>query len=905
MASWKADGSPVFPREDTLARTRLALHRTILLVDVERFGDLNRTNADQIVVREALYRILRRALRRAGVAWDTCHHEDRGDGVLVLAPAELPKSPFADILPTALATALHAHNTNPRAEQRIRLRVALHAGEVYFDDHGVTAASINLAFRLLEAPALKQALSSSPGVLALIASSWFYNEVIRHSPEHSPGAYRPVHVAVKETTAVGWICLPGHPLPAGHDDHVTPREPPATVPRQLPAATRHFTGRAAELEALTTMLADGTDTGAVVISAIDGTAGIGKTALALHWAHHVAQRFPDGQLYVNLRGFDPTGSPVKPADAIRGFLDAFEVPAERIPVALDAQANLYRSLIAGRRMLVVLDNARDSDQVRPLLPGSAGALVIVTSRNSLTSLVAGEGAYPLTIDLLSVPESRELLVRRLGSQRVDAEPQAVENIITACARLPLALTIVAARAATRPRFALAVLAAELRTARSRLDALDGGDVTTDVRGVMSWSYQQLSTGAARVFRLLALHPGPHVTTRSAASVAGLSVDQIQSPLTELVRAHLLTERGPEQYVRHDLLREYGRERTRATDSNADRSAAVRRMLDHYLHTAYSAAQLLRPGMNHMVIDGPASATVTCDVPDYKSAVAWYDSEHPALLAAVDLAAATGHYKHAWQLAWTLSEYLDRWGHWQDLSAVHHVALTASERSDDLAGRAFSHGGLGWAHLRFGQTREAGSHLYVALGLFAKLGNQAGKADIHLQLAWMLASEDRPGQALRHAQQALLLSRAVESQFGQARALDHIGWYQALLGHPHHAIMCCRLALMGYRRLGDATGQAQALHNLGYAHHQLGHYDRAIACYRQCLAVEQAGHNHWRRAMALANMGDCHNLRGDLKEAREVWGTAMEILDRLGNPPCVGRGYPDAEEIRAKLAGLDD
>jgi tetratricopeptide (TPR) repeat protein len=894
---------PSLPREDALARTRLALHRTILLVDVERFGDHNRTNADQIVVRKALYRILRLALRRAGIAWDACHHEDRGDGVLILAPAELPKSPFADVLPVALATALRAHNTIPRVEQRIRLRVALHAGEVYFDEHGVTAASINFAFRLLEAPSFKQALSSSPGVLAVIASSWFFDEVIRHSTAGARDAFRPIQVTVKETTAVGWIWLPDQPL-SGYDRHpVASPAQGATVPRQLPAVTRHFTGRAPELDALAALLTDDADT--VVISAIDGTPGIGKTALALHWAHRVADRFADGQLYVNLRGFDPGGPPVTPADAIRGFLDAFEVPTERIPVGLTAQANLYRSLIAGRRMLVVLDNARDSDQVRPLLPGSPGNLVIVTSRNSLTSLIATEGAYPVTLDLLSAGESRELLVRRLGGQRVEAEPQAVLDIVAACARLPLALTIVAARATTHPRFPLAALANELGTARSRLDALDGGDVSTDMRGVLSWSYERLGTDAARMFRLLALHPGPHVTTPAAASMAGLPVERARSPLAELVRAHLLDGNNPGIFVCHDLLREYAREQALAVDSSEDRSAAVHRVLDHYLHTVRAAAELIQPGLDHVAFDRPQAGVAIREFLDHKDAVTWCEADHAVLVAAIQMAAAVGHHKHAWQLAWTLSEYLDRWGHWQDLCLVHQVALATVQRSDDLVGRAYSHGGLGRAFLRVGQDIDADRHLRIALGLFAKLGNQAGKAEVHIQFAWMLGRHGEPERALLHVQQALLLSRAIDSHLGQARALSNIGWYHALLGNAHHAIMYVRHGLAGSRKVGDLTGEAHALHNLGYAHHHLGHYARAIANYEQCLAVEPAGNSHFRRAMVLNNLAESHRISGNVQSARELWRAALEVLNRLGNPTGVGRGYPDTGEIRAKLTSLDD
>ena len=442
---------------------RPAVHRTLVVVDVEAFGDRRRTNRHQIAVRDGLWRAAKWAFRQAGIRWACCHREDRGDGMLILAPAQVPKARFADALPRALVTALAEHNRGRCAEERIRLRMAVHAGEVTYDRHGVAGAPVNLAFRLVEADPLKAALASSSGMLAVITSQWFFDEVIRHLPSSGPASYRPVRVLVKETSTTAWICLPDDPYPADEDAALPP---PSLVmaPRQLPAVVAGFVGRAAELAALDSLLEESADAGTVMISVIGGTAGVGKTSLAAHWAHKVAGRFPDGQLYVDLRGFDSSGSPVTSADAVRGFLDAFEVPPERVPVGLDAQAALYRSLLAGRRVLVVADNARDADQVRPLLPGSAGCVVVVTSRNRLTSLITAEGARPLTLDLLTCEEARQLLSRRIGADRVAAEPKATERIIALCARLPLALGIVAARAAANPRFPLETLAGELRDA---------------------------------------------------------------------------------------------------------------------------------------------------------------------------------------------------------------------------------------------------------------------------------------------------------------------------------------------------------------------------------------------------------------------------------------------------------
>jgi DNA-binding SARP family transcriptional activator len=365
------------------------------------------------------------------------------------------------------------------------------------------------------------------------------------------------------------------------------------VPRQLPAHTQNFVGRTAELDQLTTMLDSANPPeGTVVIAAINGTAGIGKTALALHWAHHVTERFHDGQLYVNLRGFDPTGSPLSPAEVLREFFDAFEVPPGRIPTSVEAQAAFYRSLLTDRHMLVVLDNARDAEQVRPLLPASPTRLVVITSRDQLSGLVAREGARPVTLDVLTAAEARALLAGYLGSDRIGAEPEAVTEMVEHCARLPLALAVVAARASTHPRFALRVLAKELVDAHTRLDALDTGEAATSVRAVFSWSYRRLSAPARRMFRLLGLHRGPDLPLPAATQLANLPPAKAQEVLGELTRAHLLTQHTPDRYTFHDLLRAYATDLATSQDSQEDHHNALTRVFDHYLHTVTAAIDTL-------------------------------------------------------------------------------------------------------------------------------------------------------------------------------------------------------------------------------------------------------------------------------------------------------------------------
>ncbi len=343
---------------------------------------------------------------------------------------------------------------------------------------------------------------------------------------------------------------------------------PALTPRQLPSGIAHFAGRAAEMRALDSLLTGSPGREYPLIIAISGTAGVGKTAFAVQWAHRVAERFPDGQLYVNLHGFSAAGRRMTEGEALSGFLAALRVPRELWPADVAGQAALFRSLLAGQRMLILIDNARDSEDVRPLLPAAAGCLTLVTSRDQLTGLVTAEGALPLTLGVLRPPEARELLAGRMGRDRVAGAPQAVDELIESCARLPLALNVVAARATCHPGLPLAGLLAELRGTSRQLDALATGDAATSVRTVLSWSYQSLTPAGQRMFRRLGFHPGPSFTREAAASLIGLAPGPAASLLDELTGAHLLTRLGPSRFTFHDLLRAYARELAESSEEDA-------------------------------------------------------------------------------------------------------------------------------------------------------------------------------------------------------------------------------------------------------------------------------------------------------------------------------------------------
>jgi tetratricopeptide (TPR) repeat protein len=659
---------------------------------------------------------------------------------------------------------------------------------------------------------------------------------------------------------------------------------------------RQFAGRKSELAELTALLDDaGAGTpAAVVISAIEGTAGVGKTALAVHWAHLAANRFPDGQVYVNLRGFDPSRKPVPPAQAIREVLDALGVPAERIPASLDAQAALYRSLLAGRRMLVVLDNAREAQQVRPLLPGGPGCLVVITSRSQLVG-VAAEGAHTLTLDLLTEAEARELLDLRLGAARAGVEPEAAAELIRLCARLPLALAITAARAAARPGLGLGALAAELTDAQPVLDALDTGDPAASVRTVFSWSLDSLAAPAADMFGLLGLHPGPDITIPAAASLAGIPLSRARRALRELAEAHLISEHAPGRFSLHDLLRAYAAEQAAGYDRAGQRDAAVRRMLDHYLHTAEHANSVLYPSADPLALAAPAPGVQPEHFADHKQALAWFTAECQVLLTVTRASPTVAHY--ACELPRAISRFLRRQSRWQDEIAMQTLTLelAAAGRCDQLAHQAHAYRCLGAGYDLAGQHEQAARALNQGLGLFRQLGDTVNQARLHFSLGRVFQGQGQPGQAMACARTALALFETAGHRPGQALALDGIGWCQIQLGQYTQALRTTGQALRLHRELGDLEGQACALDNFGLIHQRLGHTAQAIACYQRSLAIYEETGERYTIPWILARLGDSHRAAGDLPAATGAWKRAQAILDDLG--------HPGAEALRAKIAGL--
>jgi DNA-binding SARP family transcriptional activator/tetratricopeptide (TPR) repeat protein len=667
------------------------------------------------------------------------------------------------------------------------------------------------------------------------------------------------------------------------------RPPPVAAPAQLPPDVPGFAGRAGELRRLDGILAE--DSPATRIVVLSGTAGVGKTTVAVHWAHAVSDAFPDGQLYVNLRGFDPTGSPVTAAEAMRGVLEALDVPPNRIPTSQAAQAGQYRTLLAKRRVLVVLDNARDEDQVRPLLPGAPGCLVLVTSRNQLTGLAAA-GAHLVGVDLLDDTEAHEMLRARLGANRIAAEPAAADEIIDLCARLPLALAVVAARAATHPTFGLAALAEQLRDARGGLDEFAGTDPVTDPRAVFSWSYLRLTPPAARLFRLLGVHPGPELGVRAAASLAALPAAKVRPVLAELAQTHLIAEPAPGRYACHDLLRAYAAELASAAESPADRAAAAHRLLGHYSHTAYHAEGFLGPRREVPPTPTPLwPGTEPEPIRDHRQALAWFRTEHRVLLLAVRQPPEFD--REVCDLVRWTHLFLEMQGHWHDELDMLSTALAAARRLGDERKQAFAHCQLGRTYIWFGRYADADSDLRAALELYWAVDDVVGQAYVHYAFAWLLERQTSVANALEHAEQALDLFRGVEHQAGQAKALNAIGWFHTLLGEHKVALGYCQEAIDLQENLGDRFGLAMTWHSIGHVHKELGDNTQAIACHETAADLFHQGGNAVTEARVLIDLADLQHGSGDAASARAGWQRARDLL--------VGLAHPDADEVRARLA----
>ena len=661
---------------------RFAVHRAIVVLDVEGFGDPRRTNRHQVQIRDGLYRATRAAFDRTGIPWDSCDHEDRGDGIFILVPAEAPKSLLAESLPSALIAALKNHNSE-HPGQPVRLRMALHAGEVTYDQHGVTGASVNLAFRLLEAKDLKAALARSVGVLAVIVSSWFYEEVVRHTTVAA--AYVRVRVSVKETAVTGWMWVPDRLDLASQESPAAPM--PITVGsagesasplRALPRDVAAFTGRARELKRLAAAISRSRGEKGELISvhAVNGMAGIGKTAFAVHAAHQLADRFPDGQIFLRLHAHTPGQRPVDPAEAIGTLLLATGVAPWHIPPGLEARSASWRSHLAGRRMLLVLDDAAGSDQVQPLLPGAPGCLVIVTSRRRLTALEA----IPISLDMLPPAEAASLFVRSARRPGLRPNDSAVAETVRLCGYLPLAIRLAAARLQHHPARTVSDLAREIASARNEPTAMQAEDLS--VAAAFDLSYQDLTPDQQQMFRRLGLHPGTDIEISAAAALEDAGLAQARRDLEALYDQNLLTEPAHGRYRMHDLIRNHARYLA-DTDPAAERDAAVDRLLEYYLRCVRAASSQLGrrvPARPPLKIDTPPGHIP--EPPAAEDAPGWLDKERHNLLAVVSYAALNGRPLYAAAITADMHSFLRRRGDWHTALALNQTTVRAANQAND-------------------------------------------------------------------------------------------------------------------------------------------------------------------------------------------------------------------------------
>jgi DNA-binding SARP family transcriptional activator/tetratricopeptide (TPR) repeat protein len=716
----------------------------------------------------------------------------------------------------------------------------------------------------------------------------------------------------------------------------------AAAPRELPARVAHFTGRTSELAALSKLLdVPGVQVPeTVVISAIGGTAGVGKTALAVHWAHRVAGRFPDGQLYVNLRGYDP-GRPVAAAEALAGFLRVLGVPGTDIPDGTEDRARLYRSRLVGRRVLVLLDNARDGEQVRPLLPGDPGCAAVVTSRDTLAGLVAADGARRLDLDVLPLPDAVGLL-RSLIGPRAGQDPGAAAELAGLCAQLPLALRIAAELAAARPSVTLTELAAELKA--SRLDCLDAGEDRADIRAVFSWSFRQLPGDVAGAFGVLGLHPGGDLDVHAAAALAGASTGRARKTLDRLHRASLLQATGPGRYGMHDLLRAYACEQAAARDTGGQCDQALTRLFDYYLAAAAAAMGILFPAEADRRPRVPPAAAAVPTMPGEAGARVWLDAERANLVAVVVHCAGHGWPDHASGLAGTLFRYLISGSHLPEAHTIYRRSLQAARRSGDLAAEASALNGLGSIAMMKGRLRDAVCHYQGALKAYRRCGDRARQAavlqnlgatahELHdlrsaacycreaiaayndaedslgaaCALVTLATTETELGsyrQASRHFRRALPVLRDAKDEVGEVEALEGIGELSLRRGQLARAAAFYQQALAIYRRINNLAGVADQLRRLGEVSLRRGEYQQAIGYLRQALALyRQAGYQHGEIA-ALRILAEALHQVGQPAAARAELAAALRLAAGTGHTYQQASAHRDLAESHHR-AGQDE
>ncbi|HEX6356409.1 ATP-binding protein [Actinophytocola sp.] len=663
-----------------------------------------------------------------------------------------------------------------------------------------------------------------------------------------------------------------------HDQRRSPSPATQSTPRLLPLDIPGFTGRRDALTELDTLLTP--DGGAVVISAVAGTAGVGKTALAVHWAHRVAGRFPDGQLFVNLRGYDPR-EPVRPVDALAWFLRALGVPPGQVPAELDEAALLYRSLVASRHVLVVLDNAGSAEQVRPLLPGAAGCAVLVTSREDLRGLTALDGARPVRLDTLPEADSLALLARMVGADRLDGERSAAAELAALCGHLPLALRIVGAHLASHPKRSIDAYARDLARG-DRIDMLAiPEDPRAAIRTAFDLSYRTLTSRQGRLFRALGMVPGPDFTASAAAAVARCPVREAEQDLDRLATAHLVSAHPAGRYACHDLLRLYATERAEAEESAADRDSALLGLLTHYLHTADAARRSLYPHQLRVPLPPPPPEPAITEFTDAASALRWLEAELLNLTAAIRHAADTGRTREACLLADTLRGYFPGRGHTAEWFAVATTALRAAVAEEDPWLLTSAHLSLADAHAAIGQYTPAIEHSTTARTFAVKAGWADGESTALSRLGVSQRETGRLRDATACFRHVLEIDTRLGSRHKQVIDLMHLGVLHAMLGDLEEAAEFFRRAHGLGQEVQSPANIAMVLQCLGNVHRYLGRLTDAVGYLTDALAISRTINERGKQAGILDSLAGAHTDAGRHEDAVAYATQALTLAREVG------------------------
>jgi DNA-binding SARP family transcriptional activator/tetratricopeptide (TPR) repeat protein len=644
----------------------------------------------------------------------------------------------------------------------------------------------------------------------------------------------------------------------------------------LPGDVADFTGREAEVAQLLAMLPATAGT-AVVVSAIGGMAGIGKTALAVHAAHRLTVRYPDAQLFIDLHAHTVGRGPVDPHSALDTLLRVLGVESRDIPDGLDDRAARWRAELARRRALIVLDNAANAAQVRPLLPGSADCLALITSRRRLTDL---DGARTIPLDVLPPADAAALFAHVVGDDRDATSAPEAAAVVRLCGYLPLAIRIAAARLRSRPAWTIGDLADRLRDEHRRLAELSTGD--RSVAGAFLLSYQQLSPPRQRLFRLLGLHPGADVDAHAAAALAGIDPDDAERHLEYLVDVHLLDQTRAGRYRLHDLLRHFAADLARRAEPEADRRQSMTRLLDYYLHGAHLACgQLDRRGQRITVAltDPPRSPAALSNFAD---ALAWCDVERANLISVTRHAAENGRHTHAWQLPVLLWEYFRVRGNYRESLELHETALTAATHLGDDKAWAEIQRDCGITNERLGRYAEAVDRHRQALSRYRQIGDERGAGAVLANLGVVHERLGHYHDAIDHYQQSLVLRREVGDEWGEGSTLSYLGLVYERLGKFSQALDHHQEALALRRKTGDKRGEGATLTCIGMVYERLSRYEEALDHHRQALVLMRASADVQGEGAALGNLGNVYRNLGHYREACEHHEECLAAMRKVGD-----------------------